>query len=65
VGHAVSAEWTSLRRTFVIAGGSLFFVSDSMLAWDKFVRLLPGGHTKVMVTYHLAQSALAASIALM
>jgi hypothetical protein len=36
-----------------------------MLAWDKFVQLLPGGHTKVMVTYHLAQFALAASIALM
>ena len=58
-------EWTSLRRAFVIAGGSLFFASDSMLAWDKFVRLLPGGRTKVMVTYHLAQFALAASIALM
>jgi len=58
-------EWTFLRRAFVIAGGSLFFASDSMLAWDKFVRLLPGGRTKVMVTYHLAQFALAASIALM
>ena len=57
-------EWTALRRALVIAGGSLFFASDSMLAWDKFVQLLPGGHTKVMVTYHLAQLALAASIAL-
>jgi hypothetical protein len=35
-----------------------------MLAWDKFVELLPGGHTKVMITYHLAQFALAASMAL-
>lgn len=58
-------EWTLLRRTLVIAGGSLFFASDSMLAWDKFVQPLPAGHTKVMVTYHLAQFALTASIALM
>ncbi len=57
-------EWTPLRRGLVIAGASLFFASDSMLAWDKFVQLLPGGHTKVMITYHLAQLALAASIAL-
>jgi uncharacterized membrane protein YhhN len=58
-------EWTPLRRAFVIVGASLFFASDSMLAWDKFVQLLPGGHTKVMITYHLAQFSLAASIALM
>jgi uncharacterized membrane protein YhhN len=57
-------EWTPLRRMFVVAGASLFFASDSMLAWDKFVKLLPLGHLKVMVTYHLAQMALAASIAL-
>jgi uncharacterized membrane protein YhhN len=57
-------EWTITRRLFVIVGASMFFASDAMLAWDKFVELLPGGHTKVMVTYHLAQFALAASIAL-
>ena len=57
-------EWTPLRRGLVIAGASLFFASDSMLAWDKFVQLLPGGRTKVMITYHLAQLSLAASIAL-
>ncbi len=57
-------EWTALRRAWVIAGASLFFASDSMLAWDKFVELIPGGHTKVMITYHLAQFALVASMAL-
>lgn len=56
--------WTSLRRALVIGGASLFFASDSMLAWDRFVKELPLGHLKVMVTYHLAQFALAASIAL-
>jgi uncharacterized membrane protein YhhN len=57
-------EWTPLRRALVIFGGTLFFASDSMLAWDNFVKPLPLGHTKVMVTYHLAQFALTACIAL-
>jgi len=56
--------WTFLRRTLVIVGASLFFASDSMLAWDRFVKELPLGHLKVMITYHLAQLALAASMAL-
>jgi len=56
--------WTPLRRACVIAGASLFFASDSMLAWEKFVEPLPLGHLKVMITYHLAQVALAASMAL-
>jgi len=57
-------EWSSLRRALVIAGATSFFASDSMLAWDNFVTLLPFGHTKVMITYHLAQCSLAASMAL-
>ena len=57
-------EWTPWRRVFVIAGATLFFVSDSLLAWNRFVGELPRGHTAVMITYHLAQFGLAASIAL-
>ena len=39
-------------------GGALFLVSDSTLAWDRFVRRLPRGPVIVMVTYHLAQALL-------
>jgi alkenylglycerophosphocholine/alkenylglycerophosphoethanolamine hydrolase len=56
--------WTPWRRVFVITGATLFFVSDSLLAWNRFVEELPHGHTTVMITYHLAQFGLAASIAL-
>lgn len=39
-------------------GGALFLVSDSTLAWDRFVHRLPRGPVIVMVTYHLAQGLL-------
>ena len=41
------------------AGGLLFLASDSLLAWGRFVRPLPGGRVAVHVTYHLGQLALA------
>ncbi len=57
-------EWTSLRRGLVIVGASLFFGSDAMLAWDRFVAPSSRLRLLVIVTYHLGQVALAASIAL-
>jgi hypothetical protein len=57
-------EWTSLRQGLVIVGASLFFCSDAMLAWDRFVMPSFWLHLLVIVTYHLGQMALAASIAL-
>lgn len=56
-------EWTLLRRTLVIAGASLFFASDAMLAWNRFVRSFSVAKLGVIVTYHLGQLALASSIA--
>lgn len=57
-------EWTVLRRWSVIVGASLFFASDAMLAWDRFVTPSSWLRMLVIVTYHLGQVALAASIAL-
>jgi uncharacterized membrane protein YhhN len=46
-------------------GGALFFVSDFVLAYDRFVRPFKPAHIVIMVTYHLAQFFLAVgSIAL-
>jgi len=56
--------WTLLRQAPVIVGASLFFASDAMLAWDRFVKPSFLLHFLVIVTYHLGQMALAASIAL-
>ena len=52
----VFAFGTSAVATAV--GGALFLVSDSTLAWDRFVRRLPRGPVIVMATYHLAQGLL-------
>jgi uncharacterized membrane protein YhhN len=36
-------------------GAVLFFVSDGIIAWDRFVQKLPRSHLAIMVTYHLGQ----------
>ena len=55
-------QWSPLRRGLVVAGASLFFVSDTMLAWDRFVVRSHLLHVLVRITYHLGQMALAASL---
>jgi uncharacterized membrane protein YhhN len=57
-------EWTPLRRTMVVTGASLFFASDTMLAWDRFVERSHTLRVAVIITYHLGQIGLAASVAL-
>jgi len=57
-------EWTPLRRGLVVVGASLFFVSDATLAWDRFVEPAAWRRLLVIVTYHLGQVELAASVAL-
>jgi uncharacterized membrane protein YhhN len=55
-------EWSGPRRTVVITGATLFYVSDAILAWDRFVRPVRHARLWVMVIYHLGQVMLAASI---
>lgn len=46
------------------AGGALlFFISDSVLAWDRFLASTRWGPVTVMITYHLAQAGLVAWLA--
>ena len=47
----------------VIIGASLFYLSDSLIAWNRFCRPIRHGSVAVMVTYHLAQAALVLSLA--
>lgn len=56
-------EWTNPRRILVITGATLFFISDSILAWNRFVNEFPSARLLVMVTYHIGQILLALSIA--
>ncbi len=56
------ADWNETRRAFVIVGATLFFISDAMLAWNRFVKSFHAAKLGVIITYHLAQIALALSI---
>lgn len=38
-----------------IAGAVLFLISDTLLAWDRFVRPVSWSHPVIMATYHLGQ----------
>lgn len=45
-----------------IAGAVLFMLSDSLIAWNRFVRPLAWAPVTIMVTYHLAQAGLVVSL---
>ncbi|WP_261301543.1 lysoplasmalogenase [Paenibacillus andongensis] len=56
--------WSAVisRSWIAIAGAIIFFMSDSLLAWNMFVSSVPWAGYGVMISYYLAQFLLAASI---
>lgn len=71
--HAPVAVYMAVISTMVItagatgstvaaAGAVLFYISDSILAWGRFVHATRIGSVAVMVTYHTAQAVLIASL---
>jgi uncharacterized membrane protein YhhN len=50
-------------KPLAIAGGTLFYASDGMIAWNRYVRPLRWSPLPVIVTYHLAQAGLVISLA--
>jgi uncharacterized membrane protein YhhN len=50
-------------RGLTIAGAALFYASDSLIGWGRFVRARPWGPLAVIVTYHLGQVLLTLSLA--
>lgn len=52
-------NWDVPAAALAAAGGLLFFCSDSLLAFDRFVRPFPRARFWVRVTYHLGQLGLA------
>jgi uncharacterized membrane protein YhhN len=55
---------TALATGNVVAGAGavLFVTSDSMIAWDRFVRRFSWAPVAIMVTYHFGQAGLVASL---
>ncbi|HLF41989.1 MAG TPA: lysoplasmalogenase [Acidimicrobiia bacterium] len=50
-------------HALAIAGAGLFYLSDALLAWSRFITSLRGGSVAVIVTYHLGQGLLVVSLA--
>jgi uncharacterized membrane protein YhhN len=49
-------DWRMDAAWLVSIGAVLFYTSDSLLGYDRFVRRLAHGQFWVMVTYHLGQA---------
>jgi uncharacterized membrane protein YhhN len=48
-------DWKASAAFFVSLGAFLFYVSDLILAWNKFVSPIRNGRVFNIVTYHLGQ----------
>lgn len=55
-------NWNYAAALPVSFGALLFYLSDILNAWHRFVNPLPAGRLKIMVTYHLAQIGLAVGV---
>jgi uncharacterized membrane protein YhhN len=55
-------EWQAIPAALVSVGAMLFFYSDAILAWIKFVAPIKNGRMMNMITYHLGQIALIAGV---
>lgn len=53
---------TGTLHAAAVAGSLLFYASDALIGWGRFVRAVPHGRAAVMVTYHLAQVLLVLSL---
>lgn len=58
------ADWPGSSAWLASAGALLFFVSDTILAYNRFVALIRGGKLLVIITYHLGQAALICGVLL-
>jgi uncharacterized membrane protein YhhN len=55
-------EWSALAAVPAAVGGLLFFSSDSLLSYNRYVRPVPHGQFLVRILYHLGQIALTAGV---
>ena len=59
---AMLATALATGNVLAAAGAVLFVASDSMIAWDRFVHPFERAPVAIMVTYHLGQAGLVASL---
>ena len=51
----IRENWSAFPSLLVSLGAALFFISDMLIAWDKFVKPIKWRHLKIRSTYHLGQ----------
>lgn len=59
----VRANWDTIAALMASLGAALFFLSDTLLAWNRFVTPISRASLKVRVTYHLGQILIAVGVA--
>lgn len=57
-------DWSLPAASMVSLGALLFYISDLVLAWDRFVSPVKNGRLVNMITYHLGQAGLVIGILL-
>ena len=51
----LTPEWSTSEAYLVVSGALLFYISDILNAWNRFVSPFDNARLKVMMTYHLGQ----------
>jgi uncharacterized membrane protein YhhN len=59
-----NTNWKASAAGLVAGGAALFYFSDILLAWNKFVNPIRRGRLANMIPYHLGQFALVAGVLL-
>jgi uncharacterized membrane protein YhhN len=59
-----NSAWRASASGLVALGATLFYFSDVLLAWNKFVNPIRNGRLANMILYHLGQFALVAGVIL-
>lgn len=49
------SDWAGSAAILSASGGILFYISDTLLGYDRFVRRIKHGQSYVHLTYHLGQ----------
>ena len=57
-----NTDWKISAAGLVAVGAILFYFSDVLLAWNKFVNPIKNGRLANMILYHLGQAALVAGV---
>jgi uncharacterized membrane protein YhhN len=60
---AMTSAAVATGVALAIAGAALFFASDTLIAWNRFVRPQPWMPLAIIVTYHVGQAGLVLSLA--